>query len=185
MCHIECEPSERHGSVNHKSGQPLRRPPLLERLIASISSRKYILSDRTSLDCCQMVFQKLYDWGRSMLMPQSEMKVIVWIDHSCGFDKLLKRSWSENDLVTEWLRHWVIEWPRWKPHYVTIATSCHQLSLNPGPVWRAPSCRKMRKKSRQRSKRDKIFVHMYCQTTLWIISFLYEAGYIAKNYRHF
>ena len=66
---------------------------------------------------CLLIVVKLfflhenYLIGRSMLMPDGEMNLIAWIDDSCRLDKLLKRTWSEYDWVTEWLRHWVIEWP--------------------------------------------------------------------------
>ena len=128
----------------------------LERLIITlISSRKFILSDRISLHCCRKcVFHKNYMIGLSMVMQESEMKVIAWFDHLRGFHK---RTWSAYALVTEWLSHWVIEeWPR-EPHYVTIATSCHQLSLhvqsgepNPAGKWR---------RNRDKGQSDKIFGH--------------------------
>ena len=102
----------------------------------------------------ECVFHKNDMIGLSMVMQESEMKVIAWFDHLRG---LHKRTWSAYALVTEWLTHWVIEeWPR-EPHYVTIATSCHQLSLhvqsgepNPAGKWR---------RNWDKGQSDKIFGH--------------------------
>ena len=100
------------------------------------------------------------------------MKEIAWIDDSCVD---LTSCWSGPDdqsmteslsdwVIRIWLSHWVtpshwvIDRPWVQPHYVTIATSCHQLSLL-GPVWRTQSNAGKWRRNRDKGQIDKIFGH--------------------------
>ena len=96
----------------------------------------------------ESVFHKNYMIGLSMVMQESEMKVIAWFDHL----------WiSQADLISVCLSHRVTE--SLSDWGVTARTALRDdryilsPALTPRPVWRTQSCRKMKKKLRQRSKR--------------------------------